>query len=218
MTTAPTVLLSVDTATANLDTAKRHVIALEDRVSRGDTTVTGADLAAARADVDLAQLRLTSANKAVQDGQDAARLADCQALHVEIAAIHGAAPELASLLRAADTHLRAFIDAARLHNAFVGNALQRMHSLDVPEHRHGTVPSPDHAGLGFTGTGEILAGHVQLEQVDAERWIALVARAALTEGTSNPPRLRHISDPPGGYAVTDPAAALVAQAAGRRAT
>lgn len=214
--TTTSIPLPVDTATEELDTAKRHVRDLEDRVSRGDNTVTGAALAAARADVDLAQLRLASAHKAVQDGQDAARLASCQALHAEATAVHTAAPEMAELLRTADTHLRAFVDAVRLHNAFVGNTLQRMHGLGIPRHDHSTTPSPEHAGLGFTTSGDVIAGTLRLELINAERWIALVARAALLEGTSNAPQLRHISEPPGGHAITDVFAELAAQAAPRR--
>ncbi|MGV9337880.1 hypothetical protein [Streptomyces sp. NPDC003688] len=212
----PALHLSIEGATTALDTAKRSVQELQDRVSHGDSTVTGADLAAARADVDLAELRLTSAHKAAEDARAAAHLTACQALHDEIATAHAATPQLAELLRAADNHLRAFIDAARQHNAFVGNALHRMHGLDIPQHNLDTAPATERAGLGFTRAGDVIAGTLRLATVDAERWVALIARAALTEGASNPPYLRHISEPPGGHVITDVPAALVAQAALRR--
>lgn len=164
-------LLVADAEAAALE-AQALVTAIEDRIMAGDSSVTHDDLAKQISVARFASKFVEGARaKAAQIREDRAVKARA-ALAAEV--LRDAPEDGKELLELVDRLIAdsaAFMERTDAHSEKVRGWVNRARQLGVPDTGY---PSPDHAGLGVSGSGDILVGDVRVQTVSGRNVLALL--------------------------------------------
>jgi len=164
-------LLVADAEAAALE-AQALVTAIEDRIMAGDESVSHEDLSKQISVARFASKFVEGARaKAAQIREDRAARARA-ALAAEV--LRDAPEDGKELLAIVDRLIAdsaAFMEKTDAHSAKVRGWVNRALELGVPDKG---VPSEEHAGLGVSGSGDILVGDVRVTTVSGRNVLALL--------------------------------------------
>ena len=154
--------------------AENLVEALEEAVRSGNESITHERLEKERGLLSFVRLRQEAAKRKAAKVKEAARLAECEALHTDILAhAVGEGERFSELLRTAVEAFGAFHDAVEERNTRIRGYRQRAEGLGVPEHKHnGPVPST-HGGVRLAAGGGpglnagVVVGRRRVDSIDA---------------------------------------------------
>ncbi|GGK59944.1 hypothetical protein Ppa06_26330 [Planomonospora parontospora subsp. parontospora] len=160
--------------------AEQLVDALEKRVIDGDEDITVEQITSQRELGRFARLRAQATARKAERARRAARLKALDELRAEIEAYatDGGA-HLAKLAKEAEDANAAFLAAVAERNTRLQTWRKLMLGHEVPRHASPITPPAEHAHLGHTDAGQIIAGQRRMNRVDADEWFGHMIRAAL---------------------------------------
>lgn len=156
--------------------ADHTVTSLTERVRAGATDVTPAALATARQEAEFAGLRVTAAERQVEQARVELYRRQCDDLAAEMeACATDSADRFTTLLRQAETAVRAFVDAVDARNAQLNAWRQRMHQLGVPTHNNPLSPPAEHGHVGWSAS-ELAVGSRRMRTLDPSLPLSVMLR------------------------------------------
>ncbi|MCZ9884049.1 hypothetical protein [Arthrobacter sp. B2a2-09] len=169
--------------------AENLVHTLEEKVRSGDDSVTFEEVEKARGLLSFVRLRKEAAKRKAAAATEAARLAACEALNADIAAIVSSdGKQFSKQLQTAADALRVLYDAVDTRNTKVREFRKRAEKLGIPEHKHNGPFPATHGGVRIAANGGpghfagVIIGRRHVDAIDVNTFVNRMLDLLALEG------------------------------------